>query len=424
MSDRLRILMVLESLFPSGQGGAEGQVATLGAHFASLGHRVTVVVPMLSVGSPRATSRLGRIAIARIAYPLRRGLGSIVLLAKLAALLVARRHKYDVVHAHIAHRMAAVCCVVAPLLGKRVVVKVSGWWEIEKGVLRARGTLADRIALACLRRAHAFQCISSRIAASLVAIGIPAERVHLVPNAVDTDRFASHPRAARTSRMRTAVFVGRLVPEKNLGTLFRAFALAGALPLRLQLVGEGKLREQLESQAATLGYRDRIEFLGRSDRVEEALARADFGVLPSLIEGLSNTLLESMAAGLPVIASRVSGSEDFVREGENGWLFDPLDAQRLATLLREAATLPREALVAMGQRARADVRAQAGLVSVAERLLALYAPDRPARGVTHAAPLPTEAAVAPTLARLDPPAVERASATPLPRAAASRAARH
>lgn len=424
MSDRLRILMVLESLFPSGQGGAEGQVATLGAHFARLGHRVTVVVPKLSVGSPRTTSRLGRIAIARIAYPIRRGLGSLVLLAKLAALLVARRRKYDVVHAHIAHRMAAVCCVVAPLVGKRVVVKVSGWWEIEKGVLRERGTLADRVARACLRRAHAFQCISRRIADSLVAIGIPAERVHLVPNAVDTARFAARPRVARTSRMRTAVFVGRLVPEKNLGTLFRAFALAGALPLRLQLVGEGKLREQLESQAATLGYRDRIEFLGRSDRVEDALARADFGVLPSLIEGLSNTLLESMAAGLPVIASRVSGSEDFVRHGENGWLFDPLDAQRLAALLREAATMPRETLAAMGERARADVRAQAGLESVAQRLLALYAPGRAVRGGESAAPITIAEAVAANVTRLDPPAVERIPGTPVPLAAASQAARH
>lgn len=378
MNDRLRILMVLESLFPAGQGGAEGQVATLGAHFTRLGHRVSVVVPRLPQGSPRATARLGRIAIARIAYPHRRGLGSIVLLLKLAWMLVARRRKYDVIHAHIAHRMAAVACLVGPLLGKRVVVKVSGWWEIEKGVLRERGGPGDRIARAALRRADAFQCISRRIAESLIAIGIPRERVHLVPNAVDVARFGAQPRPARNGRMRTAVFVGRLVREKNLSTLFRAFALAGAIPLRLQLVGEGKLRALLESQAAALGYHDRIEFLGRSDRVEEALARADFGVLPSLIEGLSNTLLESMAVGLPVVASRVSGSEDFVRDGENGWLFEPLDAPRLAELLREAATIPRERLDAMGAQARADVRAAAGLEIVGQRLLALYAPSRPA----------------------------------------------
>lgn len=372
---RLRILMVLESLFPAGQGGAEGQVATLGAHFTRLGHRVTVVVPQLPQGSPRATARLGRIAIARIPFPVRRGLGSIVLLARLAWMLVARRHRYDVVHAHIAHRMAAVCCLLGPLLGKRVVVKVSGWWELEQGVLRRNGPFGDRLARAALRRADAFQCISRRIAASLVAIGIAPERIHLVPNAVDVARFSSRARNPRNGRMRTAVFVGRLVREKNLSTLFRAFALAGPIPLKLELVGEGKLRETLESQAAALGYGDRIEFLGRSDRVEDALARADFGVLPSLIEGLSNTLLESMASGLPVVASRVSGSEDLVRDGENGWLFDPLDAPRLAELLREAATMQRERLDAMGSRALADVRATAGLEVVAQRLLSLYAPD-------------------------------------------------
>ena len=377
MSDRLRILMVLESIFPAGQGGAEGQVATLGAYFARLGHRVSVIVPRLSVGSQRSTSRLGRIAIARIAYPVRRGLGSLVLLARLAALLITRRRKYDVIHAHIAHRMAAVACVVGPLLRKRVVVKVSGWWEIEKGLLRPRGSFADRLARRALRRADAFQCISRRIAEALVEIGIPRERVHLVPNAVDVARFGAEPKAPRTGRVRTGIFVGRLVAEKNLSTLFRAVALAGAIPLRIQLVGEGKLRELLESQVAALGCGDRIEFLGRSDRVEHLLARADFGVLPSLIEGLSNTLLESMAVGLPVIASRVSGSEDIVRDGENGWLYDPLDANRLAELLREAATMPRERLEAMGVRARADVRAAAGLENVAQRLLALYAPSRP-----------------------------------------------
>lgn len=381
MSPPLRILMVLESLFPAGQGGAEGQVATLGAHFTRLGHRVSVIVPRLPQGSPRATARLGRIAIARIPFPVRRGLGSIVLLARLAWLLVARRHKYDVIHAHIAHRMAAVCCVLGPLLGKRVIVKVSGWWEIEKGVLRRDGPLSDRIARAALRRADAFQCISRRIAACLIAIGMPPDRVHLVPNAVDVARFSSRPRAPRTPGIRTAVFVGRLVREKNLSTLFDAFALAGGIPLRLELVGEGKLQEMLQSQADALGYGDRIAFLGRSDRVEEALARADFGVLPSLIEGLSNTLLESMASGVPVIASRVSGSEDMVRDGENGWLFEPLDAARLAELLREASTMPCERLDAMGARALADVRAAAGLDVIAHRLLALYAPGADAAAV-------------------------------------------
>lgn len=378
MSPRLRILMVLESLFPSGQGGAEGQVATLGAHFAQLGHRVTVIVPRLSVGSPRATSRLGRIAIGRIAYPATRGLKSLGLLAKLAAMLVVRRHKYDVVHAHIAHRMAAVCCLVAPLLGKRVVVKVSGWWELEKGVLSGRRSIGDWLARVALRRAHAFQCISRRIADALVAAGVPADRVHLVPNAVDLARFAAiEPRDRPANRVRNAVFVGRLVPEKNLVALLRAFAIAGATPLKLTLAGEGKQLDALRSQAAALGYRDRIDFRGRLDRVEEVLAEADFGVLPSLIEGLSNTLLESMAAGVPVIASRVSGSEDMIRHGVNGWLFDPSDVEGLASLLRIAATLPREELIAMGEQARRDVRAAAGLEGVGQRLLQLYAPGAP-----------------------------------------------
>ena len=86
-----------------------------------------------------------------------------------------------------------------------------------------------------------------------------------------------------------------------------------------------------------------------------------------------------MASGLPALASRVSGSEDFVVPGRNGWLFEVSDVSALAAALRDAKTLPPERLAAMGRQARADVEAAASLDVVAGRLQALYAGAHPTR---------------------------------------------
>ena len=107
------------------------------------------------------------------------------------------------------------------------------------------------------------------------------------------------------------------------------------------------------------------------------LAEAHIGVLPSRIEGLSNTLLEFMACGLPAVASRVSGSEDFVKPGRNGWLHPVGDAGAVAAALREAEALSPERLAALGHNARADVEAAAAVPRVIGKLMELYRGQTP-----------------------------------------------
>jgi glycosyltransferase involved in cell wall biosynthesis len=271
---------------------------------------------------------------------------------------------------------------VGALVGKPVVVKISGSWELEEGVMAAGSRkLLDRLALRWLKRASAVQAVSRRMATELTRQGFPAERITVLPNAVDTSRFPPRAIPRAPGAPFTAVFVGRLVPEKDLATLLDAWAQAfppgEKIDVRLRLVGGGPLEEPLRAQAERLGLARQVEFLGHRDRVEEVLASADVGVLPSRIEGLSNTLLEFMASGLPALASRVSGSEDFVVPGRNGWLFEVSDVSALAAALREAKTLPPESLTAMGRQARADVEAVASLDIVAGRLQALYAGAHP-----------------------------------------------
>ena len=375
----VRVLMVLESDFTKrGGGGAESQVRTLARHLMRLGQPVAVMTPLFAFGPQITAERCSGIPVGRLGYPHWPVVGGGLMCLRLAAFLLGRGRRYDAWHVHIAHHMGAVTCLVGALVGKTVVVKISGWWELEKGVMAPDRGLLDAIAYRLLKRGAAFQAISTRIAAELVRQGFPAERIVVLPNAVDTARFSVRRAPRAVGAPFTAVFVGRLVPEKGLATLLEAWASAfaatapGRRDARLRLVGGGVLEEKLREQARALGIADAIEFLGHQDRVEDILATADVGVLPSTIEGLSNTLLEFMASGLPTLASRVSGSEDFVVTGRNGWLFPVGDVVALATHLRAAAALPAEELHEMGRRARADVEGASALDKVVGRLLELY----------------------------------------------------
>ena len=374
----LRVLMVLESDFtPQGGGGAESQVRTLALHLMRFGQQVAVVTPLLARGRQITAERCEGIPVGRIRYPRLPTVGAAVMCIRFAAFLLGHGRRYDAWHVHIGHHLGAIACLVGTLVGKPVLVKISGSWELEQGVMSpARRKLLDRVALSWLKRASVVQAISTRIAAELTRQGFPARRIVVLPNAVDTARFSPRAVCRAPGAPFTAVFVGRLTPEKNLATLLdawaQAFPSAEEVNSRLRLVGSGPLEERLRAQVQQLGLARQIEFLGHRDRVEEVLADADVGVLPSRIEGLSNTLLEFMASGLPTLATRVSGSEDFVVHRRNGWLFEVSDVPALAAALREAKALPPERLAAMGRQARADVEATASVDIVVGRLRSLY----------------------------------------------------
>lgn len=132
-----------------------------------------------------------------------------------------------------------------------------------------------------------------------------------------------------------ALFVGRLVAAKNLTCLLDA--LAGlAVPQRpwLALAGDGPLRASLLAHAGTVGVSGDVAFLGERDDATALMQAADFLILPSREEGLSNALLEAMAAGCPVIASRVGGNPELVEDEHTGLLFADNDGAALAQHLR------------------------------------------------------------------------------------------
>jgi len=370
----LHVLMVLESAFPANRGGgAESQVRTLAKALRARRQRVTVLTPLTPLGPQQRVGRVDGVPVVRLPYPRVRLLGGPWLWLRTAAFLWSRRQRYDVWHVHIAHYLGAVCALLGPWLRVPVLVKVSGWWELDRGTLAEHASPLASLARPCLLRVDAWQSISQRITAALIARGVPATRIVALANAVDSARFSAIKRSASGAGARF-IFVGRLVPEKGLQTLIDAFAaLLHQFPdAHLRIVGTGPLLATLTQLCHQHGIAGHVEFAGHREDVETLLAQADFGVLPSHIEGLSNTLLECMAAGLPMLASRVSGSEDLVRDAFNGWLFEPADCDGLVRALLAAAALTPAARDAMGQCARDSVARHAGIDGVLDRLLHVY----------------------------------------------------
>jgi sugar transferase (PEP-CTERM/EpsH1 system associated) len=188
-------------------------------------------------------------------------------------------------------------------------------------------------------------------------VGISSARISQIYNGVDTARFSPAGEAARsieglppalrgTDQLLIGA-VGRIQPVKDHETLIRAFAQVlqsqPALRGRLSLViaGDGPLLRDMRQLAESLAVQERIWLPGAIRNVPDLMRGLDVFVLPSLREGISNTLLEAMASGLPVLATGVGGNVELVEDGRCGRLFAPRDVTTLARLLLEYASNPR-----------------------------------------------------------------------------------
>jgi len=200
--------------------------------------------------------------------------------------------------------------------------------------------------------AHHILCNSQAIQRVLTdSCGVPAARLTTIPNGVDTDYF--QPLAAPAPGPPRILSIARMVPEKDHDTLLAAFYHAAqAYPeAELWLVGDGPRLDAVKALARRLLPGGQVKFLPPREDLRPLLHQASFLVLSSQTEALPNVVLEAMAAGLPVVATRVGGVPELVESGRTGWLVNPGDAPGLAAALSQALA-DSEARQAMGRAGR------------------------------------------------------------------------
>jgi sugar transferase (PEP-CTERM/EpsH1 system associated) len=293
-----------------------------------------------------------------------------MLVLRLAQLL--RRERPDVVHSHgwgtLCEGYAASC-----LAGVR------RFMHSEHGTMELRPRNL-RVQRAVWSRADRVVAVSSMLADRMARVtGFPRDRVQVIVNGADLARFGSVDRvsARATLNLPSDAFVigtvGRLVPVKDQETLLGAVARlrsAGSACLAL-IAGDGPLHDALRARAAALGVESAIRFLGRRGDVERILASLDVFVLTSLSEGMPNSILEAMAAGLPVVSTAVGGVFEVVDDGVTGLLAPVGDvdgiAGALGTLARDGALRSR-----MGAQGSARARSHFSLGRMLEQYERMY----------------------------------------------------
>ncbi len=215
--------------------------------------------------------------------------------------------------------------------------------------------------------AHHILCNSRAIKSVLTErCGVPAARLTSILNGVDTEFF--QPPAAPAAGPPRVLSVARLVPDKDHDTLLAAFHLTAPVhpEAELWLVGDGPRLAALQALAQRLSLSDRVKFMPPQEDLRPLLHQAALLVLSSRTEALPNVLLEAMAAGLPVVATRVGGVPEPVDHGHTGWLVNPGDATDLAAALSQVLSNP-DARQTLGRTGRQRAVRDFSLETMAQR---------------------------------------------------------
>ncbi|HET9917865.1 MAG TPA: glycosyltransferase family 4 protein [Candidatus Binatia bacterium] len=305
-------------------GGGEAQVFGLLSHLAAKGHRND----LLTHPEGQLFAEVACLNVGRFPMVVRNDLD-------LRAVPGMRRRiedgEYDIVHLHTkrAHALSLWLSRGKPR-PKYIVTRRMDYAERDNWYTR------------CLynRRVDGVVAISQNILDGLVEAGVDRRKIRLIHSGIDPSRFVTADTTGETRRdVVTAGCLAVLEERKGIEFLLEAAGHLHAQGVRLKWLigGDGTLRQTLENQAHALGLGDSVTFLGFVAKPEEFLRRIDIFVMPSLFEGLGVAALEAMAAGKPVVASRVGGLAESILDGQTGLLVAPRDGRAIAAAVAKLA---------------------------------------------------------------------------------------
>lgn len=312
------------------RGGAEGQLVRLACALKGRGHDVRVI--LLTTGGPLTEVLDAGDVPWTVARPLRLPTSTgrnLAIFPRLAFTLW--RMRPDVVYAWLAGAVWPTLLMTTPLRRTARVAAFRG------EVSSTRFGIASRLFRWAVRDAHLVTINAPQLREHAISWGATSDLVRFVANGVDIPGWSADP----TPTPPTAVVVANFRWYKGHDVLADALSRVRS-PLSVRLIGEGDHLEPTRQRIADLGVVHEVTFVGHPADVPAELKGAQFAIHPSRTEGLSNAILEELAAGLPVVATDVGGTSLLVNSGENGLLVQPNDPEALAAGIEFMASNHRE----------------------------------------------------------------------------------
>ena len=376
----MRVLMFCPQFAPL-IGGAERQAEKLGKALCAQGVEVRVLTPRLDTVSPEVEVREGlpvrrfRLSDWSRRWPGVRGIGLVN--APWIAWQVfwqvwCEAHSTDVVHCHIGSLQTVAAALAARMRGLPVICKAAMADDrSDLGEAARAGVSGHVVAWAGRWTFTRWVATTQAVKAALQRAGVTPDRIVVIPNGVHIEPGRA---SAQASPVRRFLYLGRLSTniQRDVPGLIRAFdALADQVAdVELAIVGDGDLLDATRMQASVCKHAARIQVPGAGVSAQW-LAWADCFVLPSRREGLSNALLEAMAAGLPCIANDIPPNREVLADGAVGLLVPVGDIDQLyVALLRLTSDAPHAAELSRGARMR--VEQQYSIERVVQGYVSMY----------------------------------------------------
>jgi len=381
----LRVCIV-SPLFHPNLGGSARQAYTMADRLNKKGLSLMVITRRLDVGIPKLDNV--EVHSVRSLMPCKHSLSDFTFLNFLISIsfslgavmrLLVWRKRFEIVQFYGASLPLLLCLPLLKILRKKIVAKISGARKgMEVGSLR--GFVFAPVLAVVFSFTDRFIVMSDELREGVLSEKFSESKVVKIPNGVDTGIFApaQEERYYELRRKlgfeggKVFLYSGRLAEGKGIEFLIKAMTEVDAVDnILLVLLGNGVVEDNLRMMAYELTLGNFLRFEGTVSNVADYLNAADIFVFPSLSEGMPNALLEAMACGLPVIASKIGGVVDVVEDGKSGILFEPGDVSGLASAMVRLLN-DNELRFKLGAEARKRIVDSFSIDKIADEYINLY----------------------------------------------------
>ena len=374
-SKNMKIIFVVRYFYPF-IGGLEKKVLNLASALRKKGVGVEIITSRFS-REWTAREVIKGVPVHRLPSPRIKILGAIIYLISLSAYLIKNRSSFETIHTFQVGYNSAAAVFAGKLLSKKTILTLSSS-GYGGDINRHRKTPWGIVFLFLCRLASAIIVLNQKMASELKAAGYSPNSIVSISNGVDINSYrASENKKTLKNKMgigdeKVIIYTGRLSKEKGLDFLIRSWTkLTTDTPVKLYILGDGPDKSALEHLIKKHKLEKQVTILPGVDEVREYLCMSDIFVMPSQFEGLSNSILEAMVCGLPVVATRVEGNEELIDDGITGLLIEKDNEISMANAISSLLTNPDKAY-RLSRQAQEMVQKKHNLNIVADQHVCLY----------------------------------------------------